>query len=271
MAIKRGPTTAVVASGAAASDAVSGGWEDAPTEFTRRCVMVSIYGDTGTGRTRLALTMPGPIGLAHTAEKIDGVIQQFSSIKRIRCINFGGTFSGAPQQIADAASTTWNRMHGAWMSAIDTWARTVIMDTDSEGWEIIRLARFGELNPRGRIDNMYGPVNAEWRSIFKHFRAQDRCSVISIGQTKQEYKDVVKGGKVSSEPTGRTIRAGQKEMGYMSDVVLRTSKDDKGNFFATIEKGWFNATTEGVRFENEDCRLPYILSVITDTQEGDWS
>ncbi len=245
------------------------GWTDAPTEFTRRVAEVLVYGDTGTGRTRLALTMPGPIGLAHTAEKIEGVVQQFSRTKKIRCVNFGGAFSGSPQQIADKAGPIWNSMVTAWTDAIDNWARTVIMDTDSEGWEILRLARFGELTPRGRLDHMYGPVNAEWRSLFKHFRAQERCSVVSIGQTKNEYKDVIRNGKPSSEPTGRTIRAGHKEQGFMSDVVIRTSKED-GTFRATIEKGWFAAETEGLTFENEDCRLPYILSVITGTDEKEW-
>lgn len=248
----------------------SSAWEDAPTEFTRRCAMIEVYGDTGTGRTRLALTMPGPIGLAHTAEKIEGVIQQFSKDKVIRVINFGGTFAGSPQQIADKAGPIWSRMIGAWNSAIDDWARTVIMDTDSEAWEILRLARFGELTPKGRLDHMYGPVNAEWRSVFKRARMQDRCSVIAIGQTKNEYRDVVRGGKTFSEATGRTIIAGQKEIRYMADVVIRTARTADNGFSATVEKGWFSAQSEGLVVEDEDCRLPYILSLITETDEAEW-
>lgn len=267
MAIKRKGTTNNAPVNNEFTDAV---WEDAPVEFDRRVAMVLIYGDTGTGRTRLALTMPGPIGLAHTAEKIDGLIQQFAKEKEIKLINFGGTFSGSEQDIADKAGAIWNRMSGGWFSAIDSWARTAVMDTATEGWEILRLARFGELNPRGRVDNLYGPVNAEWRSIFKHFRSQERCSVIAIGQTKDEYKETMKDGKKSSNPTGRTILAGQKEMRFMSDVVLRTSRSKDGGFIVTVEKAWFQAQYEGLEFENEDCRLPYILSIITETDESEW-
>jgi hypothetical protein len=252
--------------GAPGADSV---WEDAPTQFTRRCVFMLIYGDTGTGRTTLALTAPGPIGLVHTSEKIEGIIQPFAREKVIRCVNFGGVFSGTPQEIANQADPIWRRMYGAWTNAMDDWARTVIMDTDTEGWEILRLARFGELNPQGRTDHLYGPVNAEWRSMFKRFRQQNRCNVIAIGQTKDEYREVTKGGKKTSDRTGNTIRAGQKEIPYSADVVIRCSKDD-GDFHATIEKGWFNAHTEGMTLDNEDMRFPYIMSLITETDESEW-
>ncbi len=51
-------------------------WEDAPTEFTRRSVVLEIYGDTGTGRTTLALTAPGTIAVLHAAEKLEGLFQR---------------------------------------------------------------------------------------------------------------------------------------------------------------------------------------------------
>jgi hypothetical protein len=214
--------------------------------------------------------MPGPIGLAHTAEKIEGIVQQFSRDKKIRIINFGGAFAGDPQQIADAAGPLWNRMVAAWTDAVANWARTVIMDTDAEGWEILRLARFGELTPKGRLDHLYGPVNAEWRSLFKQVRAQERCSAVLIGQTKNEYRDVRKGTSTVSEATGRTIRAGHKEMPFLADVVLRTARTKSGGFQVTIEKGWFNAATEGMVFEDGDCDLPTILSLITETEVEEW-
>ena len=245
-------------------------WEDAPVEFNRRNAIVNVYGDTGTGRTRLALTMPGPIGLAHTAEKVDGIVQQFSRDKQIRMVNFGGVFEGSPQQIADKAGPLWNNMAGKWANAVDDWARTTILDTDYESWEILRLARFGELNPQGRLDNMYGPVNAEFRSLFKRVRNQERCSMVAIGVTKAEYKDVIKNGKKVGEPTGRTVRTGFKEIPIMCDVVIRTSRTPDGGFCATVEKGWWNAPLEGMEFFNEDCRLPYILSVLTETEEEEW-
>ena len=232
-----------------------------------------VYGDTGTGRSTLALTAPGPIGFAHTAEKIDGIIQRAAREKVVRVINFGGSFGGSPQDISNQAHPVWERMKRGWFDAIDNWARTTIMDTDTEGWEILRLARFGELNPQGRTDALYGPVNAEWRTMFKYFRKQERCNVISIGQTKDEYREMVRNGKKSSERTGHTIRAGQKEIPVMADVVIRTGKyiDNNGiHFTATVEKGWWNAFTEGMTFEDEDIRFSRIMALITETDESEW-
>lgn len=246
-------------------------WEEGPAEFTRRCTFVHIYGDTGTGRTTLALTAPGPIGLAHAAEKIDGIVQRAVAVKKVRVVNFGGTFRGDAQTIADQAGPVWNRLAASWYDAIDNWASTVIMDTDTEGWELLRLARFGELNPKGRTDSLYGPVNAEWRSMFKHFLTQQRCNVISIGQSKEEYIDKVVQGKLVSQRTGRTIRAGQKQIPILADVVLRTGRMDDGGFNVIVEKGWFNAHSEGMAFEGDDCNFPNIMSLITETDASEWS
>lgn len=246
-------------------------WEDAPSEFTRRCTFIHIYGDTGTGRTTFALTAPGPIGFAHAAEKIDGIIQRAVAKKRIRIVNFGGVFRGDAQTVANQAGPIWNRLAASWYNAIDDWASTVIMDTDTEAWELLRLARFGELNPKGRTDSLYGPVNAEWRSMFKHFLTQGRCNVISIGQSKDEYITRVKDGKPFDVRTGNTIRAGQKQIPIMADVVLRTGRTMDGGFTVTIEKGWFNAHTEGMTFEGEECNFPYVMSLITETDQEEWS
>jgi hypothetical protein len=259
-------------------DPDSVGWDEVPDDVTRRTVMVNIYGDTGTGRTRFALTAPGPIALAHTAEKVDGLIQwakrpipQGGLGKVIRTHNFGGAFTAPTNQgIADLVAPVWNRMVANWNAAIDTWARTAIMDTDSEAWEECRLAHFGELNPKGRIDNLYGPVNARWRALWKRHKRAEKCNVIAISQSKDEYRDKKTPKGIVSERTGRTIRTGQKEIGFMSDVIVRCTKND-GVFAVTIEKGWYNGAAEGITLENEDATFARVMSLITETEEEEWS
>lgn len=249
-----------------------GGWVSAPTEFTRRCVHMDIVGETGTGRTSLALSAPGPIGLAHTAEKIHGVVQRYAKQKQVRMVNFGGTFVGSPQEISNQSVPLWNGMTSAWYAAINTWAKTVIMDTATEGWEMIRLARFGTPKPQGRTDNLYGPVNAEWLSLFKHARSQERCNVITIHQVKDEYLDKINRstGKQESVKTGRLVRAGQKSMPYVADVIIETTKVD-GAFVATIRKGWFNAMTEGTEFRDDEISFSSIMAYITETEVSEWT
>lgn len=252
------------------------GWEDVPDTLIRRGIHMDIVGPTGSGRTRLALTAPGPIALAHTAEKIDGLVQQFKREgKLIRLLNFGGVYRGDPATIAGAAGITWNNMRRLWLAALDDdgWAKTLIMDTATEGWEAIRLARFGELAPKGRVDNMYGPVNAEWRSLFKHpnVKVHGTRNVITIHQEKDEYVEKKTARGSESVRTGRQLRAGMKEMGYMPDVVVQTGRDPMtGDFTAVIVKGWFNAAVEQTELRNEDIRFPFIMSLITEMDESEW-
>lgn len=278
MPIKRkgsGTTIATMQARGGGPGVASEGWTEAPKEFTRRCTFMEIYGETGSGRTTLALTAPGPVGLAHTAEKIDGIVQPFTEEKVIRVVNFGGSFRGDWQAIADQASPVWENMKKAWFDGIDNWARTVIMDTDTEAWEMLRLARLGTANPQNPNPGIWGPINAEWRSIFKHYRGQERCSVVSIAQTKDEYKTKIIKGKEVSKSTGNRIRASQKEIGYMADVIVRTIKetnaDGQSEFSAVIEKGWFNAHSEGMVLTGDEVRFPYIMGLVTGTDEEEWS
>lgn len=243
-------------------------WEDAPTSFDRKCVMMEIYGDTGTGRTRLALTAPGPIALAHAAEKVAGEIQRaIKNGKKLKIHNFGCVLSGEPQDIANQARPVWKELRSRWIGA-NGWAKTRVMDTSSEGWELKRLAVFGTVTPQGRTENLYGPVNAEWRGMFKSHGSQNKVNTIFIHQTKDEYitKKTPKG--TNSERTGETIRVAMKEMPFIAEVIVRTSKHG-GKFYATIEKGWHNADTEGTEFEGEDATFENIMSVIEPSV--DWS
>jgi len=231
---------------------------------------MEIYGDTGTGRTTLALTAPGPIALIHASEKIEGIIQPFARDKEIRLFDFGVDLSGARghEAVADEADKVWGAMSDAIYDAYE-WARTIIIDTHTEAWELIRLARFGDLKPSGgRIDANYGPVNAEWRSLFKHFRHQDGTNLIAVGQTKDEYRESKSG---MGQRTGKTIRAGQKDVHYLADVIVRTERDIIANTFTSkVEKGWWNAFSEGLEFDNEDSRFGYVMAIVAESDEEEW-
>ena len=241
-------------------------WEEAPTTLTRKCVFMSIFGGTGSGRTSLALTAPGPIALIHAAEKLEGVVQPAAQEKEVRLHNFGGSFGGGPNEIAKAASKNIGEMKEAWTDAF-SWARTIIVDTHTEAWELLRLARFGTLTPRGHIASMYAPVNAEWSSLLKQFRGQSSTNVILIGQTRERYKN--------DKATGIMEQAGQKSVPYYSDVIIETSrnimKKKEADFVATIKKGWWNAHTEGLEIEDEDISFSYLMSLISETEEEEWA
>jgi hypothetical protein len=236
-------------------------WESAPTALTRRHTFLQIYGDTGTGRTSLALTAPGPIALIHASEKLEGIVQRYTPDKEIQLYNFGGVFRGTQDDIAEQANEALIRMKAAWFDAM-SWARTVILDTGTEAWELLRLARFGTTSPKGKVSYLYGPVNAEWKSMFKGFRYQERANFVIINQIREKYRN--------DKPTGRMEPAVQKDTPYMADVIVRLSKD-RGTFTATIEKGWYNAHVEGLDIEDEMIDFATIMGLVTETDPEEWS
>lgn len=259
----------------------SGDWEDAPSENIKRRCHISIVGETGTGKTTLALTGPGPVALVNSDEKIEGIVQPFvkgehvtcaGTPKRIRLLNFAFVASDSEEDTAQRAQTLWQKVRRNILES-PGWANTTIVDTETETWELARLGYFGTLKPSGRTDNLYGPVNNDYRTLFKSFRLQDKCYIITIHHTKDEYVDKVVNGKQTSTRTGRQLRAGFKEMSTMPDIILRTGKRigaEGIEFTAEIEKGWYNAQSEGLVFSGEDLRLSFILETITGVPEAEW-
>ena len=268
--IRKKPTpSAPVESGTNSN--VSDDWEDAPSEITRKIVHMDIIGEEGTGRTSLALSAPGPIAFINADEKIQGIVQpHVQAGKKIKVASFGFVASGSPEEVAASANPVWSKVKN-WHRDSLSFARSTVVDTGTETWELLRLARFGTLKPEGRMDALYGPVNAEYRTLIKQFRMQDRTNLITIHQVKEKYKEGVKDGRKFSVATGQMVRAGFKEMGYLADIVVRTGKDITTNTFtARIEKGWYNAQVEGMVLENEDIRFSYILSLITGLDEEEF-
>lgn len=246
-------------------------WEIPSSIFSRRVVFMDVWGDTDTGRTSLALTAPGPIALIHANEKIDGVVAETKARGvDIRTFNFGGVIEGDnPDEIAASAMPLWRRFCAAYVGAYE-WARTIVVDTHPEAWELERIAYFGGYKPEGgRTDSNYGPLNFEWKGLFaRRFRAQDRTNLILIGQSTDEYTKTT--GSKMGERTGKSIWSGQKHTKFMVDVRVRMSRDKDGGFVATIEKGWNNAASEGVEFVNRRAQFAKIMATVTKTEEGEW-
>lgn len=233
-------------------------WKDAPTELTRKEVFKLVYGPTSTGRTTYALTAPGPIALLHASEKVEGIVQRAAQDREVKILDFGTSLSGTQQQQAQQADRAWKMV----MEALDdawTWARTIVIDTSTELWEFLRMARFGKLTQV--MPHNYGPVYAEWRATLKKaFRDQQGTNLILVGQEKELYKN--------DKPQGKMIPAGQKSDPYDVDVSIRTSRGKKGEFKGEIIKGWYEASVEGMELEDDLYNFPSVMQLITGQ---DWS
>ncbi len=266
------------------SSSLSDLWEDVLTQSTRRSVCMEINGDTDTGKSTLALTAPGPIAYIHAYEKLEGIIQSARRSKDIKACKFGGMFRGDAEEVQVSASMSVERLERA-ISDAYKWARTIILDTHTESWTVYQLARLGSLtraerstkdNKRGQL--VYTEINNRWNTMLKEFRIRQEnplqsqpTNLILIGQTKDEYRKSQVTGQ--HEATGKTIRAGQKGVGYFCDLIVRTSYDKKAREFkATIEKPWYNNDMRGFVVSQESGLLsfPGILGLVTETDSEEW-
>lgn len=245
-------------------------WQDAPTELTRRSVFLLAYGDTNSGRSTFALTAPGPIAYLHSAEKIEGIIQPFAREKEIRVYDFGGTVppNASVKETSRIADETWQNVKAAWVDAYG-WARTIVIDTETDLWELIRLAYFGDIKPSGgRLELNWGPVNSDWKAMFRSFKGQDGTNLIVISQTEDEYKESKKG---FGTKTGNTVRKGQKSIPFMADVIVRTESDMMTQeFTSTIEKPWYGMHAMGLELEGEMSNFGQVMSMISGLEPKEW-
>lgn len=257
-------------------------WEDVPDDDNRRCVLMEAYGDTDTGRSTFALTAPGPIAYIHTYEKVGGLFQPIKKAgKEVRPCKVGGVMRGSTEEVMALASAAAARLEHAIADAY-SWARSIILDTHTEMWQIIQLARLGSLSRDERKEKdiqkgqlVYAEINARWKSIMKHHRVQadltNYTNLIIIGQTTEEYKKVPNSHSNAKQATGRTIAAGMKETGYLCDVRLRLKRSRESEFSAVIEKPWNAGHLRGFEVEGEQLNFADIMGMITETDASEWS
>jgi hypothetical protein len=244
-------------------------WQTTVEELTASPLMIEIYGRTYSGRTYLALTHRPPIAFMHCHERIAGTIEQFIRDKDVRVYNFGAAISGRTrEEISASASASVAAFTDAWLDAL-TWARTIVLDTHTDLWELLRLKYFGGEKPETfkgmeRREALWADINGEWRMLFTAVKTAG-VDLILIGKSKDEYKN--------DKLTGGIKSAGQKDISSNCDIRLETSfvqADDTSNnsFVARLVKAGINYRMTGVPLTNTT--LPQVLSLVYGNDEDDW-
>ena len=180
------------------------------------------------GKSHWAFTAPGPVvGILSTDMGTREILRKFlpPATKKRFIYN---SIARAKDLLDDRADK--NTIDRAWGSARDCMAalvdnkqvRTIVLDTATELWELIRLARFGKLAQV--LPHQYVTVNNEFsRTIMKLPAERDGLNCVFVHKVKREYKEG-KDGKANW--TGRSERAGFGDAAYIADVVLRHYRTD---------------------------------------------
>ena len=229
-----------------------------PSTFKRgevpspRRIVSSVDGLQKCGKTNFALTAPRPLGFLDLDNGLEGVANKHDMSDVYRA-NYTERFTEVSEMVntasnanvvADAATKVWNDFKRDYIWCLEN-MRTLAVDTGSEMHELIRLARFGKLTQI--MPEQYGPVNGELSLLLKRVY-KTNCNLILLHRLKPEYEtekgSSSTGRRQPGKKTGRLIRAGFKDIGFLVQVVVRLSKDEDG-FSATIEDCRHDPEIEG--------------------------
>ena len=231
--------------------------------------ILSIEGLPKTGKTHFCCTAPSGIAIQSLDFGTEGIIEKFDD-KKFSVEEYNFAYDYTIKSRGDEASEQADRIKTDYWAPFNTDAtrfmadpaiRTVVWDTASEVWEMLRLAHFGKLMQNPQLQ--YGVVNAEYKALVRMANVA-RKNLILIHQLTKEYKDVDDGkGGTKSVESGEYKRQGNNKVDYLVHTYVRNHyippvKDVKGNIKAAgkfqieILRSRYNPDVNGMVLESPD-------------------
>lgn len=225
-------------------------------EPTKRLI-IGLDGIEKNGKTHFALTAPGPICIIDMDIGLEGVVDKFIGEKEIHHVAFNKREATNPAQWAKM----WDNVIRAYTEALtDKAIKTIIVDTATEVWELVRLARFGKLTQV--MPHHYGPVNEEFRNVIRDAYNYDK-NVILLHKMKPKY--------VNDKRTNDIERAGFGDTGYLVQANMVSWCDKHGSFGITIRDCRHNPELKGMDIPEPLNTFPNVASMILpETEPEDW-
>lgn len=261
------------------------GFTPTPAKTKYKRLMIGTDGLSETGKTEFALSAPGP-GLGICLDRGFEACLDNQSPPPTRRKDFAfrtiaiplATQSNKPGGIY---LEYWQKFYDAWLAALaNPDARTILLDGDSDSWELQRLAAFGKLTQIPPI--LYTEVNAARRVMIT--RAYDSGKIIiATNKVKGEYEDEIdprtgevvldNTGKPKRKLSGQLIRQGFGDQDYLWQIQLRhmyqearvnklTGKEIPGQWGIKIMKCKANHDLVGAELWGSDCNFQTLVQTV---------
>lgn len=234
------------------------GFSKASNKIVPRLI-TSVSGMEKNGKTSFALSAPGPIIYFNFDFGLEGVINKYAGEKDIYVKEYRFTRVMTPDKFV----TLWSGFATDYYNALKSKARTIIIDTATECWELLRLARFGKLTQV--LPFHYGPVSAEYLTLLREGYSYDK-NIILLHKMKKQY--------VNDNFTGKHERGGFSGTGYIVQANLEVYRDGlDGDFFLKILDCRQNSLLGGMDFQltDEFSGFGFLAQLIfPDSTEQDW-
>lgn len=217
-------------------------------------LVLAVDGLDKEGKTNLGLTAPGPIAYHAFDQGHEGVVEKFQTDKIVHMAQYFASITKgmSQEQVMQAVGPVWDQFLTNWkimIAGLKSGAiRTGILDTASEAWEVLRMARFGKLAQI--LPHHYTALNTEYRNLIREIY-NTPGNLILLHKLKNEWVDnptTGKGGK-----TGAYIRAGYNDTGFLvqCNVLCWREKDPEtgqktGPYHVTIQNCRQNPLAAGV-------------------------
>ena len=225
---------------------------------TKRRLIMSLDALEGAGKTRFTLTAPGPIAFINLDEGLEGVIEPFQLQKKIYLCQIKPEFEGGRDQIIKAAERELAKFEAAYQVALKQ-ARTLVVDTGTELWELMRLAAFGKLAQV--LPHQYAEVNQAMTRLLKLAYDSD-CNLLITHRLKPEW--------INDKRTGQFEFSGYKDIPFLVQAHARLWTDGDG-FHLRVGKCRQNAGVVGLELVNELINFSMLASfVFPDSSPDDW-
>lgn len=236
------------------------GFKEADSTIVKR-LLVAVESLEKEGKTHFALTAPGPIAVFDFDTGMEGVVSKFAKQKKIYVSDYrrlGNVMTNTP----DNYVLLWEKFKKEFIATMEEPSiRTVVMDTATEVWELLRLARFGKLTQV--MPYHYGPVNAEYRELLRKAYSSNK-NLILLHKMKDEY--------VKDQRTGQLKRSGFSDTGYMVQVNIRMWRDEENHFHMFVKDCRQNPDVAGLDLMDDAATFPMLANCIfPETTEKDWT
>lgn len=182
-------------------------------------LVVSSSAHEKAGKTHWALTAPGPVAAISfdtgTKNLVKKFIREYGKTILLKVFDAPSEVEGDKK----TAAKLWDEFAKTCRLFLkEPSIRTLVVDTATEAWQLLRLARFGKLTQV--MPQHYVEANADFRELVKSLYEREDLNVVWIHKVKKEYKGQKSGGDGKDSWTGKYERDGFGDMDYIADVNL---------------------------------------------------
>jgi hypothetical protein len=225
-------------------------------KYVPRLVM-DLSGEQKTGKNHFGFTAPGPIYEHSFDIGNEGVIEKFMNQKKIYVAEYELEIQpgdASDREVAEAADKVWQQFTTNFLDGLSSCGSgTTLVDTGSEMWELLRIARFGRTSKI--MPHNYGDLNKEMRLLVRE-TLNHSGSTIFLSQMKPEWENYVgSDGKEKGRKTGRLERVGWKGMPFLVQLTASTNRVDKtdggSEFTITVDDCRRNPDMNGLTLAND--------------------